>query len=59
MLAQLDRDPATESGYHWSSSRGPSMKIDTGITDSVRVTVETRSPITYLFPFLREVTGVY
>jgi len=59
VLAQLDRDPGTESGYHWSSSRGPSMKIDTGITDSVRVTVETRSPITYLFPFLREVTGVY
>jgi len=57
--AQLEADPATESGYRWSSSRGPQLKITTGLTNSTRVTIDGRAPISYLLPMLREQTGVY
>jgi HlyD family secretion protein len=57
--AQLEADPATASGYRWSSSRGPEMPITTGLTHSTRVTIDGRAPISYLLPILREQTGVY
>jgi HlyD family secretion protein len=57
--ARLERDPSTASGYKWSSSKGPDIRITSGLTHSTRVTVEGRAPITYLLPILRETTGVY
>ena len=57
--AQLEMDPATRSGYRWSSSRGPDMKVTSGLTHATRVTIEGRAPITYLLPIFRELTGVY
>ena len=57
--AQLEPDPATASGYRWSSSRGPGMPITTGLTHATRVTIDGRAPISYLLPILREQTGVY
>ena len=59
VIARLDADPSTPTGYHWSSSRGPRTIISAGLTSSMRVIVETRAPITYLLPVLREMTGVY
>jgi HlyD family secretion protein len=59
VLAELDRDSATFSGYHWSSSQGPQLKMTSGTTAAARVTVEERSPITFVFPILRSVTGIY
>jgi HlyD family secretion protein len=57
--ARLEKDPATSSGYRWSSSRGPDIRITPGLTNSSRVTVEGRAPVTYLLPILREASGVY
>lgn len=57
--ARLETDPSTVSGYRWSSSRGPAMKITSGLTHSTRVTVEGRAPVTYFLPILREISGVY
>ncbi|HTA41469.1 MAG TPA: NHLP bacteriocin system secretion protein [Bryobacteraceae bacterium] len=57
--ARLQTDPATPSGYRWSSSRGPDMKITSGLTHSTRVTIEGRAPVTYFLPILREISGVY
>jgi HlyD family secretion protein len=56
---RLETDPATPSGYKWSSSRGPDIRITSGLTHSSRVTVEGRAPVTYLLPVLREASGVY
>ncbi len=58
VVAELERDKTTYSGYKWSSSKGPQMPITAGTTTSGRVTVEMRSPITYLLPFLRGMSGV-
>ena len=49
----------TLSGYRWSSSRGPKLTISSGLTVQGRVTVEGRSPATYLIPFLRDASGVF
>ena len=59
VIAALDRDPNTFSHFRWSSSGGPAMPITPGLTSSMRVTVESRAPITYVLPFLKEITGVY
>ena len=57
-LAQLQVNSKTFSGYKWSSSDGPQLKISPGTTTKVRVTVEERSPITWVLPILREWTGI-
>jgi HlyD family secretion protein len=57
--AKLEEDPATFSGYRWSSSRGPDIKVTSGLTHSTRVTIEGRAPLTYFMPILRETAGVY
>ena len=59
VTAQLDVDPSTYSGYRWSSSSGPELKMTSGVTTVSRVTVESRAPITYLIPILRETSGIY
>jgi HlyD family secretion protein len=56
--AQLALDPATPSGYQWSSSTGPTNKITPGTTTTVRVKVEERAPITFVLPILRSVSGL-
>lgn len=57
-IAQLKLERQTFSGYKWSSSRGPQLKITPGTTTTVRVTVEERSPITWVLPILQEWTGL-
>lgn len=56
---ELTPDKSTFSGYQWSSSKGPNMKMSPGTTTSVRVTVEEQAPITFVLPILKSWTGVY
>ncbi len=42
VYADLKSDTATFSGFQWSSSKGPELKISPGTTTTVRVTVEER-----------------
>jgi HlyD family secretion protein len=57
--AALTPDPATASGYTWSSSAGPAAQLSPGTTTTGRVVLEHRAPITYLLPILREISGLY
>ena len=52
-------DSETFSGYQWSSSSGPELKISSGTTTSARVKVTQRAPITFVFPILRSLSGIY
>jgi HlyD family secretion protein len=54
----LERDPATPTGYHWSSSRGPNLKISTGTLASGDIIVKKDRPISLVIPTLREKLGV-
>jgi HlyD family secretion protein len=59
VVIALAADPATPSGYRWTSASGPPLRLTAGTTAQVRVIVEERAPITYVLPFLRSLTGVY
>jgi HlyD family secretion protein len=54
----LARDPATPTGYRWSSSRGPSLKISSGTLASGDIVVKEDRPIALVIPTLRENLGL-
>jgi len=56
VFAQLEEDPATTSGYKWSSSNGPQQKLSAATTTTVRVKVGEQSPISYIIPMLKSIT---
>ena len=55
---KLIPDPSTPSGFKWSSSEGPPMKVFSGTICSGNVTVETKKPISYVLPLMRKTVGV-
>ena len=56
----LERDPASADGYRWTLSRGSTVfPIRDGLTIGVHAYVEWRTPITYVIPGLRSLTGGY
>jgi HlyD family secretion protein len=56
--ADLLVDERTFSGYQWSSSQGPQLKIQSGTRVAAYVTVDSRRPIEMVIPLLREHTGL-
>lgn len=52
VVALLEASPEFESGYRWSSGRGPDEPVTEGTTARARVTIERRAPITFVLPFL-------
>lgn len=59
VFATLHPDSNTFSGYQWSSSAGPNLKVSPGTTTTVRVKVEERAPVTFILPILRSISGIY
>lgn len=49
---------ATPTGYRWSSSQGPDQSLSAGMTTTVRITVEERTPISYVLPILKSWVGM-
>jgi HlyD family secretion protein len=54
----LERDPATPTGYRWSSSRGPDLKISSGTLAAGDVVVKADRPLSLVIPRLRESLGL-
>jgi HlyD family secretion protein len=54
----LEHDPATPTGYRWSSSRGPNLEISSGTLATGSVIVKEDRPISLVIPTLREKLGV-
>ncbi len=54
----LIEDSETESGFKWSSSKGPPMKVFSGTVCTANVTVEKKKPISYVLPILRSTVGL-
>jgi HlyD family secretion protein len=57
VIAELQPDTSTFSGYKWSSSKGPEQKITSGTTSSVRITVKEEAPISFVLPILKSLSG--
>ena len=57
---ELERDPSSVDGYRWTLSGGSGVfPIRDGLTVSTHAYVEWRSPISYVIPGLRSLTGGY
>lgn len=56
--ADLLVDERTFSGYQWSSSQGPQLKIQSGTRVAAYVTVASKRPIELVIPLLRQHTGL-
>ncbi|HSG40500.1 MAG TPA: NHLP bacteriocin system secretion protein, partial [Thermoanaerobaculia bacterium] len=54
----LDRDAATPSGFRWSSSTGPNVKISSGTLATGDVVVREEAPINLVIPKVREKLGL-
>ncbi|MBD1871008.1 hypothetical protein H6F95_27625 [Cyanobacteria bacterium FACHB-471] len=52
VVAELEPDPATASGYRWSSARGTRLTLAPGMSAIARITLAEKAPITFVFPFL-------
>jgi len=58
IFAELEEDSINPSGYKWSSSKGPALKLTSGTTTSVRVKIGEQAPISYVIPILKSLTGI-
>ncbi|MBW2557692.1 MAG: NHLP bacteriocin system secretion protein [Deltaproteobacteria bacterium] len=57
--AELIPDPRTASGFKWSSSKGPPIKVNGGTLCNATVTVSEQRPIDLVIPFFKKhVLGV-
>ena len=55
---ELDRHSSTDDGYRWTLSQGSGVfPIREGLTVDTFAYVEWRSPVTYVLPGLRSITG--
>jgi HlyD family secretion protein len=54
----LARDPATPTGFRWTSSRGPDLKIGSGTLAAGGVVVFEERPIRLLVPAVRQRIGI-
>ncbi len=53
----LERDPSTPSGFRWSSSTGPNLKISSGTLATGDIVVREEAPINLVIPKVREKLG--
>ncbi|MEA5441067.1 NHLP bacteriocin system secretion protein [Cyanobium gracile] len=57
---ELERDPSSRDGYRWTLSGGSGVfPVREGLTIAAHAYVEWRTPITYVLPGLRSLTGGY
>jgi hypothetical protein len=59
VTAELFTGATDPTGFRWSRMPGPKSPILPGSTATVRITVESRPPIDYLFPWLKHATTTY
>jgi HlyD family secretion protein len=59
LFANLQPDPGTVSGFKWSSSHGPPLKVASGTLASAEIIVGSQHPITIIIPYLKKKTGIY
>jgi HlyD family secretion protein len=55
---ELLRDPATRSGYRWSSQAGRALEVNSGTLTTATFTIEEQRPISLLIPLLRQGVGL-
>jgi HlyD family secretion protein len=57
VLVTLTPDPATSSGYRWSSKAGASVDLSSGTLATADIVVEEIRPISLILPLLKGAIG--
>jgi len=47
---ELQKDPSTESGFLWTSSKGPPVEITAGSTASISIITREMHPVDLIVP---------
>jgi HlyD family secretion protein len=55
---QLERDPATPSGFHWSTPKGAPIVLTGGTICDVRIVTRRQKPMSLVLPYLKQKTGL-
>ncbi len=55
---ELESDPATPSGYRWSTGLGPELAVESGMFCQTRIITREQPPITLVLPALRKILGI-
>lgn len=55
---RLQPDPGTASGYRWTSRRGDTVAVSSGIPAMVEIVTESRRPIALVIPALRKLLAL-
>jgi HlyD family secretion protein len=58
VIIDLEPSPQTISGYKWTSSAGPPVRINSGTLCSGTLILMKRSPISFVLPFLKKTVGI-
>jgi HlyD family secretion protein len=58
ITVRMTRDPKTPSGFRWSSSQGPPLRLSGGTLCTLQVVTMRQRPIALLLPFLKSKLGV-
>jgi hypothetical protein len=58
VLVDLVTSPATQSGYQWSSPKGPPDSITSGAVSSVEIVTRAQHPIELVIPYLKRTAGL-
>lgn len=58
VVAELQPDKDTPSGFKWSSSKGPPTQVYSGTQTTGSVVVETKTPISYVLPVVKKSLGM-
>ena len=51
---ELTADPATPSGYKWSSGKGPGIRLQSGTLCTGSIVVEEQPPVNLVIPYLKK-----
>jgi hypothetical protein len=57
VLAELEVNKKTDSGYRWTTEGGPPLKLENGTVCSAFVIVDTQRPIEMVFPQMKGLFG--
>lgn len=55
---ELDRDANTASGFKWSTSQGPPVRITSGTLCSAAIVTREQTPLSLVVPFLKQAAGL-
>lgn len=58
VVGRLDQDPSTQSGLHWSSSKGNDVTVTVGTMGNAEIVVLRQPPIALVLPMVKKWLGV-